>query len=134
MTATLEEGYEFGTLGDSWEINEDGTATWTYQLQAIYCDIDEEPTPTLVERPTPEKSPTPKEPTKPSVKPEAPGDKPESTKVSETQADKAVIDEPALATTGINGVGIALATSGLLLLIGAILLITRRMKGLGRNS
>ena len=39
LTATADEGYtlDADALGDGWVMNDDGTATWTYQLQSEDC-------------------------------------------------------------------------------------------------
>ena len=41
MTASPAEGYtlDISELGENWVLNEDGTATWTYELQSKYCDV-----------------------------------------------------------------------------------------------
>ncbi|MGO3832418.1 MAG: hypothetical protein ACTJGT_00510 [Microbacteriaceae bacterium] len=53
ITATLDKGHVFGTLPEGWTANDDGTATWSYQLKATDCDTTVTPAPPAPTTPKP---------------------------------------------------------------------------------
>jgi TQXA domain-containing protein len=79
VTASAEDGVIFDDLGDGWEHNADGTATWTYELESEDCSGTNGETPPGEDKPKekPSKDSSPNSPddksTTPAVKEKEPG-------------------------------------------------------------